>query len=46
MPFSIARQIGQAWASFVVSGSPGWQSWNGGVVRRFSVGPAFDDGEL
>jgi para-nitrobenzyl esterase len=46
MPFSIARQIGQALASFVVSGSPGWQPWNGGVVRRFSVGPAFDDGEL
>lgn len=47
MPVSIARQIAQAWASFVVSGSPGWQPWNGGaVVRRFWTGPRFDDGEL
>jgi para-nitrobenzyl esterase len=47
MPFWIARQIAEAWAGFVVAGSPGWQPWNGGaVVRRFRAGPAFDDGEL
>jgi para-nitrobenzyl esterase len=47
VPVMAARHIGEAFARFVGSGSPGWQPWShGAIVRRFRSGQTFDDAEL